>query len=59
VHSGGVPRLVNLICDFALVYGFSAQAPAIGRELVEEVARARGGAIAKPEQIVAETLRAH
>lgn len=47
-HSGGVPRLVNLLCDFALVYGFSAQAPSIGRELVEEVARARAGAIARP-----------
>jgi type II secretory pathway predicted ATPase ExeA len=58
-HSGGVPRLVNLICDFALVYGFSARAPAIGRELVEEVARARGGAIAVPERIVAERLPAH
>lgn len=47
-HSGGVPRLVNLLCDFALVYGFSAQAHSIGRELVEEVARARAGAIARP-----------
>jgi type II secretory pathway predicted ATPase ExeA len=48
-HSGGVPRLVNLLCDFALVYGYAAQAPAIGRELVEEVARDRAGAIARAE----------
>jgi type II secretory pathway predicted ATPase ExeA len=48
-HSGGVPRLVNLLCDFALVYGFAAQAPEIGRQLVEEVARDRAGAIAQAE----------
>src|SRR5262245_32539021 len=46
-HSRGVPRLVNLLCDFALVYGFSARACSIGRELVEEVARDRSGAIAE------------
>jgi len=53
-HSGGVPRLVNLICDFALVYGFSAGAPTIGRELVEEVARDRAGAIARPASAPAQ-----
>jgi len=47
-YTGGVPRLVNVLCDFALLYGFSAQVRHIDRELVEEVARDRAGAIARP-----------
>jgi general secretion pathway protein A len=35
--SRGVPRLINLICDTALVYGYSSQATIITREIVEEV----------------------
>ena len=44
-YSGGVPRLINLLCDLALVYGYAGQAPRIGVEIVEEVARdkAKGG----------------
>jgi type II secretory pathway predicted ATPase ExeA len=45
--TGGVPRLVNLLCDFALLYGFSAQAPRIGRALIDEVTRDRARAIAQ------------
>lgn len=37
--SGGVPRLINLLCDTALVYGFAEQAARIGAELVEDVIR--------------------
>jgi type II secretory pathway predicted ATPase ExeA len=37
--SGGVPRLINLLCDTALVYGFAEQAARIGTELVEDVIR--------------------
>ena len=37
-HSGGVPRLINLICDSALVYGFAKQVPRIDAELVQEAA---------------------
>jgi type II secretory pathway predicted ATPase ExeA len=46
-HSGGVPRLINVICDFALLYGFSSRAKRIGRPLVDEVARDRSGAVAR------------
>ena len=35
--TGGVPRLVHMICDTALVYGFSDQRPVIQRDLVEQV----------------------
>jgi general secretion pathway protein A len=35
--TGGVPRLVNLVCDTSLVYGFSDQRPIIGVDLVDQV----------------------
>lgn len=38
-YSGGIPRLVNLLCDTALVYGYAEQAPCIDAALVEDVAR--------------------
>ncbi len=43
--TGGVPRLINLLCDQALVYGFSDDRPTITGEVVAEVAldRARTG----------------
>ena len=43
--SGGVPRLVNILCDLALVHGFAAGRAAVGEDLLREVleaARARG-----------------
>ena len=35
--SRGVPRSINILCDTALVYGFSAESARIGLTLVEEV----------------------
>lgn len=40
-YSQGVPRLINLLCDTALVFGYAARVPHIGGELVEEVAEAK------------------
>ncbi len=37
--SRGVPRLVNLVCDTALVYGYAEQAERITAALVRDVAR--------------------
>lgn len=37
--SGGVPRLINLLCDTALVYGFAEQCEHIEAELVQDVIR--------------------
>ncbi|MEL6336189.1 MAG: AAA family ATPase [Pseudomonadota bacterium] len=34
--TGGVPRLVNIICDLALVYGFSSESQVIDEELLWE-----------------------
>ena len=35
--TGGVPRLVNLVCDTALVYGFADQRPVITVDLIDLV----------------------
>lgn len=39
--TNGVPRLINLLCDMALVYGFADQVLKIEASMVEEVARER------------------
>jgi type II secretory pathway predicted ATPase ExeA len=36
-HSGGIPRLINLLCDLALVYAYAGQAAVVTGELVEQV----------------------
>jgi general secretion pathway protein A len=41
VASSGVPRSINILCDTALVYGYSADAPRIDGGLVEEVLQDR------------------
>jgi type II secretory pathway predicted ATPase ExeA len=49
--SGGVPRVINLLCDMALVYGYAAQAPAITAAIVDEVVsdKSRGGLFRMPQ----------
>ncbi len=44
-YTGGVPRLINLLCDTALVYGFAEQKKRIGVQIVDEVMadKLRGG----------------
>jgi general secretion pathway protein A len=44
-HSHGVPRLTNLLCDTALVYGFAEQKLRIDAQVVQDVAhdKKRGG----------------
>jgi general secretion pathway protein A len=45
--SAGVPRLINQLCDTALVYGFADQRAQIGRDLMKQVVadRTRGGVV--------------
>jgi type II secretory pathway predicted ATPase ExeA len=38
-YSKGVPRLINLLCDMALIYGFVRQKQTIDSEIVAEVVR--------------------
>ena len=40
-RTGGVPRLMNSLCDTALVYGFAEQRPRIDAELMAQVVRDR------------------
>jgi general secretion pathway protein A len=40
-NSNGIPRVVNLICDLALVYGFAEQQRIISRNIIEMVLQDR------------------
>jgi len=40
-NSNGIPRVVNLICDLALVYGFAEQQRKIGKDIIEMVLQDR------------------
>lgn len=49
--SQGIPRRINILCNTALVYGFSAGADRIDVDLIEEVLsdKAEFGALSNPE----------
>lgn len=49
--SQGVPRSINILCDTALVYGFSSESESIDLNLVEEVLsdKAEFGALSNPD----------
>ena len=38
-HSGGIPRLISVICDNALISGFAADRRPVGRDIVADVCR--------------------
>jgi general secretion pathway protein A len=40
-YSGGVPRIINLLCDTALVYGYAEGRTLVDAELIHAVARDR------------------
>lgn len=48
-HSEGVPRLINIICDGALVYGYGDELKTITASIIEKVVKERAGmGFAKP-----------
>jgi len=51
-HSRGVPRVINTLCDMALVYGYAAEEKTISPELIKDVVRDRkkGGLFAGREE---------
>jgi general secretion pathway protein A len=57
-RSGGVPRLLNQLCDIALVYGFAEQRQRIDLELMTQVIADRtvGGIFPAAEAPVASTV---
>ncbi len=40
-YSGGIPRIINALCDLSLAYGYSVEAPIIDPKLVLEVIRSK------------------
>jgi general secretion pathway protein A len=56
-YSMGIPRLINTLCDSAMVYGYADDAKVIGRDLIEAVARARdlGGESKEGSAVPGET----
>ena len=61
-HSGGIPRLVSVICDNALISGFAADVKPIGRSLIVEVCRdfvlTQGSTAAAPALLVGGVVQA-
>jgi general secretion pathway protein A len=41
--SGGIPRSINLICDFALVYAFGEEMDPVGVEVIEKAVNEKEG----------------
>jgi general secretion pathway protein A len=37
IATGGIPRMINVLCDTALVYGFAGERKIVGQEIVREV----------------------
>jgi general secretion pathway protein A len=42
LHSEGIPRLINIICDNALLLAFAQSQPKVGSEMIQEVVRDLG-----------------
>ena len=54
--SAGVPRLINILCDAALVHGFADELSVIGPEVVEDVAREMAPMLhSSPAHVTADT----
>jgi len=55
-YSGGIPRMINIICDTALVYGYADDSATIGRADIEEVVKSRKIGIPPDETAKADTV---
>jgi type II secretory pathway predicted ATPase ExeA len=55
-YTGGVPRLINLLCDQALMYGFSDDSLVIGAEIVSEVVADRKSGGLSPFREITDTM---
>ena len=61
-HSGGIPRVINTICEMALVYAYADGKPRVRKEIVLDAIRDRkvGGLVIREDQLFnrsAEELR--
>lgn len=48
-HSRGIPRLINILCDAALVHGYADDLTSIGKDTIQEVVKIRniGGTLSE------------
>jgi general secretion pathway protein A len=51
-YSRGIPRLINILCDTSLVYGYADELEVIDKEVIESVIKNReaGGIFCEPDQ---------
>lgn len=56
--SGGVPRLINMICDMALLYGYAEELAQIDEAVIAQVIEDRGLTMDEPKNPSAEALPA-
>jgi general secretion pathway protein A len=50
-HSQGLPRLINTICENALIAGYARQMPSVSPEIIDDIAKDfRLGATMRPEK---------
>ena len=59
-HSGGIPRVISVICDNALVTGFATDRRPIGESVIAEVSTGlalRGGRSLEPVAVAAPPVR--
>ncbi len=54
-YSRGIPRIINVLCDTALVYGFSGQEHRISIKLVEEVLRDKQASLTPVQEAQSDT----
>ena len=38
-YSGGIPRVINILCDAALVYGYADELPTLNMDVIDEVVK--------------------
>jgi general secretion pathway protein A len=48
-YSGGIPRLINILCDAALVYGYADELKVIEEGVIDEAVKARAAGGIFPE----------
>ena len=55
-YTQGIPRLINILCDTALIYGFADELKEINAKVIEEVIKDKrqGGLFKIPKEAILE-----
>lgn len=51
-YSGGVPRIINIVCDYSLVYGYVKETHIITRDIVEQAIKESQGIFCQESVLV-------